>query len=81
MRNAITVQAIHQAQRRSHDAMTDLAFHLRVSGRKVRLEALKRLVRYWASRTPFTTAQICQVMLEYLQGGDPFVSLRKHGWT
>lgn len=49
------------------------------SGRVCSKLALRRLVRYWALRTPLSFREVCDVIRGDVDRGDS-IGLRKYGW-
>ena len=60
-------------------AIHDLCVELEMTGRKIDRRAVKRLVSYWAVRTPLSVHDICQAFIEDSRHG-VCIGLSKHGY-
>jgi hypothetical protein len=47
----------------------DLWFEMQLHGRYANSRALWRLVKYWKTRTPFTTGEICEFFRDDVRNG------------
>jgi hypothetical protein len=61
-------------------AIHDFCLELEMSGRKIDRRAVKRLVSYWAVRTPLSVHDICQAFTEDLRYGFR-LGLSKRGYN
>ena len=60
-------------------AIHDLCVELEMSGREIDRRAVKRLVSYWAARTPLSVHEICQGFTEDVRLGFR-IGLSKRGY-